>query len=89
MLLYEMGQMKEQIEDTYSLIWGWNMSGSTPGNYFTLGQEEVVMLDDGTRATYNYIGEGSSIGAGANMAAYVGVAANVETPDAVITHKSP
>jgi hypothetical protein len=63
------------------MMWGWNLSGSTPSNYSTLGQEEVLILDDGSRATFDYLGEGSSIGAGANATAYFGVVANLETPD--------
>ncbi|RMG20637.1 MAG: hypothetical protein D6732_28560 [Methanobacteriota archaeon] len=81
MLQYELNKRKQQIAETYSIMWGWNLSGSTPGNYSTLGQEEAVMLDDGTRATYDYLGEGSSVGAGANASAYLGVIANLETPD--------
>jgi len=63
------------------VIWGWNVSGSTPGSYNTLGQEEVVILEDGNRATYNYMGEGSSIGAGATTAVYGGIVANLDSPE--------
>jgi len=66
----------------YSVVWGWNISGSNPINngYYTLGQEEVV-LPDGTRATYDFGGQGNSVGAGASATAYVGVVANLDSPE--------
>ena len=76
MLDYEMDQRD------IAVMWGWNASGSNPfgGTYHTGGQEEVV-FPDGTRATYDYGGEGGSYGASAATTEYFGVVVNVETPD--------
>jgi hypothetical protein len=62
-------------------MWGVNISGSEPSWFKTAGLEEIVMLDDGTRATFQYVGEGSAAGAGASASAYGGVVFNLDDPD--------
>jgi RHS repeat-associated protein len=64
-----------------AFLWGFNGSTSVPGIYHTGGLEEIAILRDGTRATYQYGGQGSAVGAGANATAYGGLAVNVKTPD--------
>jgi hypothetical protein len=64
-----------------AVLWGWNGSASGSGPYLSGGQEEIVILDDGTRATYNYMGDGDSHGAGASTTAYIGIATNVINPE--------
>jgi hypothetical protein len=57
-------------------MWGFNISGSYPGMYMTGGMEELV-FDWDDRATYDYIGEGSSIGGGASTTVYIGYVSNI------------
>jgi hypothetical protein len=47
----------------------------------TAGQEELLLIDDLTRATYTYGGQGGSILDGGSATAYVGLAVNVENPE--------
>ena len=73
---------QDQPNSSFSLMWGWNVSGSNPFNdeYYTVGEEEVILPDD-TRATYDYGGQGNSVGVGANATAYIGVVANLDNPE--------
>jgi len=63
------------------ILWGFNFSGSVPSYYTTAGMDEVVFLVDGTRATYNYMGQGQMAGGGANLSVYGGLVFNVDGPE--------
>jgi RHS repeat-associated protein len=64
-----------------AFMWGFNLSGSSPGLYLTGGMEELYFLDDKTRATYAYEGEGEAIGAGGSVTVYLGEVWNIENPE--------
>lgn len=67
--------------NNFVFLWGFNGSASAPNVYNTGGLEEIVVLKDRTRATYDYVGQGSANGGGASAAAYFGLAANVHSPE--------
>ena len=65
--------------DPDAVMWGFNLSGSTPVLYNTTGMEEIVMLKSiRDRATYLYAGQGNSMGLGASASAYGGLVFNLE-----------
>jgi RHS repeat-associated protein len=76
----KIGGCTEAISSNTSIIWGFNVSGSVPEVYKTSGMEEIL-LPDGTRATYIYGGEGSSIGNGASYTIYGGFIFNAKIPE--------
>ena len=68
-----------------AFIFGFIFSGDAPGINKTAGMEELV-LNNGNRATYNFMGEGVGYGVGVSAAPYAGFVWNI---DDVIEYTGP